>query len=103
MLRNERCIRFRDRQEAGEILAERLAQIPMHDPIVLALPRGGVAVGLPIAQALGAPLDVLVVRKIGAPHHPEFGVGAIAPGGVRVLDEQVVNLLGIPQELLEEL
>lgn len=79
---------FQDRREAGRLLAHELRDL--HDApglLVLALPRGGVAVGYEIAQALGAPLDVLVVRKIGMPGHAEYALGAIASGGLQVLDE----------------
>jgi putative phosphoribosyl transferase len=71
--------------------------------MVLALPRGGVVVAFEIARALHAPLDVLVARKLGAPGHEELGIGAIAPGGVRVLDEQAVRWLGITEEQLQRI
>src|SRR5262245_7344838 len=71
---------FTDRAEAGRLLAERLAALQLHDPLVLALPRGGVPVAAEIARALRAPLDVAFVRKIGAPEQPELAVGAIADG-----------------------
>ena len=77
---------FRDRREAGRLLAERLAGYRDQNLIVLALPRGGVVVGYEVARALGAPLDVVVARKLGAPWQPELAVGAIAPRGVRVLN-----------------
>jgi len=80
-------MRFRDREEAGRLLAERVLDLHLPDPVVLALPRGGVPVAAPVAAALAAQLDVLVVRKIGAPGHAELGVGAIAEG----LDEPVVS------------
>ena len=86
---------FRNRKDAGEQLAAKLAPYAAEDPIVLALPRGGVPIGYEIAKALDARLDVLVVRKLGAPFNPEFGIGAIAPGGVRVLDEAVITYLGL--------
>src|SRR3954466_111140 len=83
--------RFRDRAEAGRLLAERLRDYAgREDVIVLALPRGGVPVGFEVARALDVPLDVFVVRKIGAPGHPELAMGAIASGGVRVLNDEVV-------------
>lgn len=78
---------FRDREQAGRLLAEQVLDLQLPDPVVLALPRGGVPVAAPIARALAAPLDVLVVRKIGAPGHAELGVGAVAEG----LDEPVVS------------
>ena len=77
---------FRDREDGGRQLAARLAGRAWHQPLVLALPRGGVPVGAEVAEALGAPLDVIVARKIGAPGHEELGVGAVAEG----LDEPVV-------------
>lgn len=91
--------RFRDRAEAGQQLAKGLeayAQKP--DVIVLALPRGGVPVGFEIARALGVPLDVCVVRKLGVPGQEELAMGAIATGGVRALNEDVIRTLGITEE-----
>ncbi|GIU91193.1 MAG: phosphoribosyltransferase [Acidimicrobiia bacterium] len=88
-------MRYRDRQSAGEVLADLLAQDPPADPFVLGLARGGVVVADPIARRLGAPLDVLVVRKLGVPWHPELGMGAIAEGEVVVWNEAVVSRLGI--------
>ncbi|WP_113700682.1 phosphoribosyltransferase [Nonomuraea lactucae] len=84
---------FADRAEAGALLAERLVHI--RDPVVLALPRGGVAVALPVARRLGGVLDVLVTRKIGYPPQPELGVGAIAEGGEPVLDLPLLYRLGM--------
>lgn len=79
---------FRDRHQAGQVLADHLAHYRDEpDLLVLALPRGGVAVGYEVAQALNAPLDVFVVRKLGFPGHEEFAMGAIATGGVRVMNE----------------
>lgn len=78
---------LRDRTEAGERLAERLIRYKAEHPVVLALPRGGVPVGYEIARRLEAPLDVLIVRKIGAPGNPEYGLGAIAEDGTRWIDE----------------
>jgi len=75
-----------DREEAGRRLADRLVRFRGERPIVLALPRGGVPVGRPIAQRLECPLDVLIVRKVGAPDNPEYGLGAVGEGGVVVLD-----------------
>src|SRR5690242_12144361 len=95
---------FNDRSEAGRELARNLrAYAERTDAVVLALPRGGVPVGFEIAMALGVPLDVLVVRKIGAPSRPELAVGAIAPGGVVILDELLIERLGISEhEIVEE-
>lgn len=85
---------FRDREQAGRLLAAALGGYRGQDVVVLALPRGGVPVAAPIAQALDAPLDVFLVRKLGAPLHPELGMGAITEGGVQVLDEAIVRLVG---------
>ncbi len=92
---------FEDRRDAGRKLAGRLARYGEVRPVVFALPRGGVPVGYEISRALGAPLDVFVSRKLGAPGQPEFGIGAVAPGGVRVLNEYAVRRLGIPEDYLE--
>ncbi len=93
---------FRDRYDAGRQLARELsAYAGRSDVLVLALPRGGVAVGLEVSRALGAPLDVLVVRKLGVPGHPELAMGAVAPGGLRVLNPLVVEALGIPQPVID--
>jgi erythromycin esterase-like protein/predicted phosphoribosyltransferase len=93
---------FRDRAEAGQRLAGKLsAYVHRPDVIVLALPRGGVPVAYEVAKTLGAPLDVFVVRKLGVPGHEEFAMGAIATGGVRVLNEQVVKGLGVPPYVID--
>ncbi|MCC6381920.1 MAG: phosphoribosyltransferase [Dehalococcoidia bacterium] len=93
---------FRDREEAGQLLAEALAaEVGLDHPLVLALPRGGVPVAFAIARRLGAPLDVFVVRKLGVPGHEELAMGAIASGGVRVLNEDVIEGLGIRAEVIE--
>jgi putative phosphoribosyl transferase len=81
-------VRFTDRHDAGRQLAERLAPLRDSKPVVLALPRGGVPVAVEVAKALNAPLEVFVARKLGAPGRPELGIGAIAEGGVVVLDER---------------
>nr|MDQ3318252.1 phosphoribosyltransferase [Actinomycetota bacterium] len=94
---------FRDRRDAGKKLARCLIRHRGERPIVFALPRGGVPVGYEIALALDAPLDVIVARKLGAPDQPEFGIGAVAPGGVRVLNEGAVRRLGIPQDYLDRI
>ena len=94
-------MRFRDRDEAGRALAEELGdRFASEDVVVLGIPRGGVVVAAAVARALGAPLDVIVPRKLGAPRNPELGIGAIAPG-VRVLDERVVRTLGVPEDYVE--
>ncbi|MDP4509112.1 phosphoribosyltransferase [Nonomuraea turcica] len=87
---------FADRAEAGARLAERL--LDAHDPVLLALPRGGVAVAVPIARRLDADLEVLVTRKIGYPPTPELGVGAIAEGGEPVFDLRLLHRLGMTPE-----
>ena len=90
---------FTDRQEAGRKLAENLATYADHDDVtVLALPRGGVPVAREVATALSAPLDVLVVRKLGVPGHKELAMGALASGGVRVINEGIVTSLRITPE-----
>jgi predicted phosphoribosyltransferase len=94
---------LRDRHEAGSLLAERLSGYRDQKPIVLALPRGGVVVGYEVARALGAPLDVVVARKLGAPWQPELAVGAIAPRGVRVLNEDVLTWLDISEDEVEQI
>jgi putative phosphoribosyl transferase len=86
---------FVNRHDAGTRLAERLEYLRGRDIIVLGLPRGGVPVAAIVAKALNAPLDVIVVRKLGAPRHPEFGIGAIGENGVRVLDERAVHAMGV--------
>lgn len=94
---------FRDRREAGRRLAGELAGYAGRDDVVvLALPRGGVPVARQIAEALGAPLDVLVVRKLGAPFQPELALGAVATGGIRVLNEELWSQVRVPREVLEE-
>src|SRR5712691_5226049 len=94
--------RFRDRREAGRLLAAQLsAYANLPDVLVLALPRGGVPVAAEVARALGAPLDVFVVRKLGVPGHEEYALGAIATGGVRVLNEDVVRALQIPDHVID--
>src|SRR6476620_11224998 len=80
---------FRDRREAGVVLARRLEGLRNENPVLLALPRGGVTVAFEVARALHAPLDVMVVRKLGVPFQPELGMGAIGEGGARVLDREM--------------
>ena len=92
---------FSDRREAGRELATRLPPVRADEVVVLALPRGGVPVAYEIARALGAPLDVFLVRKLGTPGHPELAMGAIASGGIRVLNDEVVQHLNIPPELID--
>ncbi len=95
---------FRDRKEAGKLLAAQLAAYAnQQDVIVLALPRGGVPVGFEIAQALHVPLDVIVVRKLGVPGQEELAMGAIATGGICILNKDVVQFLNIPDEVIDEI
>ena len=95
--------RLADRTEAGRRLATELARYADRaDVIVLALPRGGVPVAYEVARALRAPLDVFVVRKLGVPGHEELAMGAVASGGVRVLNDQVVRALRIRQDVIED-
>lgn len=94
---------FTDRREAGRKLAERLLALKLKDPVVLALPRGGVPVGSEVARALAAPLDLVLVRKIGAPDREELAVGAIADGEhpELVTDPRLIGLLDVSREYLE--
>lgn len=93
---------FRDRTEAGKLLADKLAGYANRDDVlVLGLPRGGLPVAFEVARALAAPLDVLVVRKLGVPGEEELAMGAIAAGGARVLNENVVQVLGISDTTIE--
>ena len=94
---------FRDREDAGRRLAEALARYRgMPGLVVLALPRGGVPVGFEVARALGVPLDVFVVRKLGAPGHEELAMGAIASGGIRVVSPEILAALRIPPETVDQ-
>jgi putative phosphoribosyl transferase len=93
---------FRNRSEAGRLLAAQLAAYANRsDVIVLALPRGGVPVAFEVAQTLGAPLDVFVVRKLGVPGHEELAMGAVATGDVRVINDQIVRALRIPDYVID--
>src|ERR671934_1764820 len=98
---------FRNRRAAGQRLGqELLARLPHlrdEDPIVLAIPRGGVPVGYEIAMALRAPLDVFVARKLGAPGQEELGIGAVAPGGTRVLDTATIRMLRVSDEYIDKI
>ena len=95
---------FKDRAEGGRFLAQKLVQYA-NDPnvVVLALPRGGVPVAYEVARRLKAPLEVFVVRKLGIPGHEECAMGAIASGGIRVLDDAVISYLRIPDEVVDEI
>ncbi len=92
---------FRDREEAGSKLAAAVADRVSGPATVLGVPRGGIAVALPVAAALEAPLDVVIPRKLGAPGNPELAIGAVAPG-VMVLHERAVRQLRIPREYIEQ-
>jgi putative phosphoribosyl transferase len=93
---------FANRFEAGRILASKLGEFSGRSGVVvLALPRGGVPVGYEVAQALQAPLDVFVVRKLGTPGQEELAMGALAPGGITVLNHEVIQALGIPQQTID--
>jgi len=93
---------YRDRSDAGKKLSRKLAQFrDRDDVVVLALPRGGVPVAFEVAQALNAPLDIFLVRKLGVPGHEELAMGAIATGGVRVLNDEVVEYLRIPRRVID--
>lgn len=95
---------FRDRREAGKLLARALVHYAgRKDVVVLGLPRGGVPVAAEVAQSLGAPLDVLIVRKLGAPGQEELAIGAIAEGGVRVLNRGLVENLGLTRNDIDQL
>ena len=93
---------FRDRGEAGKRLADAVAgHVATGRAVVLAIPRGGVVVAEPVAEALDAPLDVVVPHKLGAPGNPELAIGAVAPS-VRVLDDRLIRLLGVSDEYLDD-
>ncbi|MBD2609773.1 phosphoribosyltransferase [Nostoc punctiforme FACHB-252] len=92
---------FKNRRFAGQVLAQELAAYANRsDVVVLGLPRGGVPVAFEVAQALNAPLDVLVVRKLGVPDREELAMGAIAPGGVRILNRNIINMVNISDEVI---
>ncbi|GAA4348137.1 phosphoribosyltransferase family protein [Microbacterium rhizosphaerae] len=93
---------FKDRSEAGRLLAGRLSALAAERPVVVGLPRGGVPVAFEVASALHAPLDVLVVRKLGVPYQPELALGAIGENGVRVVDEDLVRMAGVSPDELED-
>jgi len=95
--------RFDDRRDAGIRLGAALLPLAARQPVVVALPRGGVPVGREVADALGAPLEILAVRKLGAPHNPEYGIGAIAEDGTRVFDPEALAVLGIDGGVLDSI
>jgi len=93
---------FRDRYEAGQLLAQRLEFLQGREGLlVLGIPRGGVVVAAEVARALGAPLDVFIARKLGAPHNPELAVGAVASSGEIVLHQDLIAALGVPQSYVD--
>jgi len=94
-------MRFTDRRNAGRVLARKLSAYAGHtDVIVLALPRGGVPVGYEVALALHTPLDIFLVRKLGLPGREELAIGAIASGGIRVLNNDIIRVLNVPEEVI---
>ena len=94
--------KFQNRSEAGQLLGERLGYLTSERPVVLGLPRGGVPVAFEVAQALASPLDVLVVRKLGVPFHPELAFGAIGEDNAQVLNAQFVQRLGLSKDTIAE-
>ena len=94
-------MRYRDRRHAGALLGAEIAELHPREPVVFALPRGGVPVAYEVARALDCPLDVLVVRKLGVPRQPELAMGAIAEGGVVVRNEDVIDVAGVSDEEFE--
>lgn len=95
--------RWRDRRAAGRELGQALVEYKDADPVVIGLPRGGVVVADEVAGSLGAPLEVTVVRKVGAPMQPELGLGAVGAGNVRVINQALVRRLGVSPERLEQI
>jgi putative phosphoribosyl transferase len=94
--------KFQNRSEAGQLLGERLGYLTSERPVVLGLPRGGVPVAFEVAQALASPLDVLVVRKLGVPFHPELAFGAIGEDDAQVLNTRLVQRLGLSKDTIAE-
>lgn len=92
--------RFADRSAAGRALADALVSVRLRRPVVLGLPRGGLPVAAEVARRLDAPLDVLVVRKVGAPSNPEYALGAVGEGGVEIIHDDAVRRVGIDRERL---
>lgn len=92
---------FRDRAEAASILAQKLLKLKKEEPIILAIPRGGAVTGDVIASALGAELDVVVPRKLGAPYNPELAIGAVMHDGSYFLNTDVIAMLNVPQEYID--
>ena len=94
---------FQNRLHAGTLLAERLRDLRAESPVILGLPRGGVVVAAPVASALAAPLDVIIVRKLGVPFQPELAMGAMGEGGITVIEESVVAATGLGRRQIEEI
>ena len=94
---------YKDRQDAGRKLAESLTKYIDEEPVIIALPRGGVVIGYEVAKKLHAPLDIIVARKIGAPFQPELGVGAIAQNGIRIINSETIRLLGVTEPQIEQI
>lgn len=92
---------FKDREEAGRMLAKALREYKGQDVVVLAVPRGGVVVGYYVAKELGCPLDVVVPRKLGAPYQPELAIGAVAEDGTTVLNEELIESLDVPKSYID--
>ena len=94
---------YKDRHDAGRALAEKLKKYADENPVIIGIPRGGVVLGYEVAKALNAPLDIIVARKIGAPQNPELGIGAIAPGKVTILNNELVSMLSVSKQQLERI
>ncbi|MCP8315920.1 MAG: phosphoribosyltransferase [archaeon] len=93
---------FKDRKEAGKFLAEALSEYKDKNPIVLAIPRGGVVVAYEVAKALNAPLDLIIPRKIGAPNQPELAIGAVTEDGTTILNQDILHHLRVPDDYIKE-
>jgi len=93
---------FRDRKEAGKFLAEALSEYKDKNPIVLAIPRGGVIVAYEVAKALNAHLDLIIPRKVGAPNQPELAIGAVTEDGTTILNQDILQYLRVPDEYIKE-
>lgn len=94
---------YNDRQDAGKALAEKLKKYSDEKPVIVALPRGGVVLGYEVAKALKSQLDIVVPRKIGVPHNPELGIGAIAPGQISILNNDLISRLNISRQEVDEI
>jgi len=93
---------FKDRQEAGQLLAQKIKHLKGKDIVILAIPRGGVVVGKELAKVLGCPLDIVVTKKIGAPGNPELAIGAVGPKGIKVIDEILARKVGADKDYINE-